>query len=213
MRYFFFYIFLISLASVRAQDNQAIVDTTFIDIKMLSSEVILDMKYATADNFLKVAVYDCEACYLRKIAAEALVAANKDVAQKGYRIKLFDCYRPLDIQKKMWKIVPNPDYVADPAKGSLHNRGLAVDLTLIDENGNELDMGTNFDHFGPESEFAYRNISKEARRNRKLLNKIMERHGFKVLKSEWWHYNYQMPQKAAVSNFKWECDQGNMQDK
>ena len=101
----------------------------FVNIKSLSNDFILDIKYATADNFLKQAVYDCGECYLREATAKALLAAQKEFVKRGYSLKLFDCYRPLSVQKKMWKILPGTHYVANPAKGSKHNRGAEVDLT------------------------------------------------------------------------------------
>ena len=114
-------------------------DSTFVNLKQYSQDFEYDMKYATEDNFLKAKVYDCAECFLRLKTVNALIDANKKFLEKGYKIKIFDCYRPLDIQKKMWKIVSNPKYVADPAKGSIHNRGGAVDITLIDSLGKELD--------------------------------------------------------------------------
>lgn len=176
-----------------------------INLKTLDSTFVYDMKYATDDNFLKAVVYDCAECYLRENAVKALVQAQADFIKKGYRIKIYDCYRPLDIQKRMWKIVSDPKYVADPSKGSLHNRGLAVDLTLVDSLGNELDMGTKFDHFGPEAAVNYSNLSKEIKKNRKLLQKVMKRHGFNVLPSEWWHFNFQQSIKPDVANYVWPC--------
>lgn len=180
-------------------------DSVFVDLKNYSSDFVYDMKYATTDNFLKSKVYDCAECFLRLKTAEALVEANKEFVSKGYRIKLFDCYRPLDIQKRMWKIVSNPSYVADPAKGSIHNRGGAVDITLVDSDGKELDMGTAFDHFGPEAATSYANLSDQVKSNRKLLQDIMSKYNFSVLKSEWWHFNFAGATTEKVSNFKWDC--------
>lgn len=181
-------------------------DTTFVSLKNYSSEFVYDMKYATTDNFLNSKVYDCAECYLRLKTVNSLVNANKAFVKRGYRIKIFDCYRPVDIQKKMWEIVPNPEYVADPKKGSIHNRGGAVDITLVDKNGNELDMGTSFDYFGPKAGHNYKNLSAKVRSNRKLLRKIMQRNGFLIFESEWWHYNLQDAKKNPVSNFRWRCD-------
>ncbi|OED44434.1 peptidase M15, partial [Flavobacteriaceae bacterium (ex Bugula neritina AB1)] len=144
-------------------------DKDFIDIEKLSNYFVLDMKYATSDNFLKKAVYSCAKCYVRGIVAKALIKANADFMKKGYRIKLFDCYRPHSVQKKMWKIVPNPGYVADPKGGSIHNRGAAVDISLTDLKGNSIDMGTAFDHFGKEAHHAYTKLPKEVIANRRLL--------------------------------------------
>jgi D-alanyl-D-alanine dipeptidase len=163
------------------------------------------MKYATDDNFLKSKVYDCAECYLRYKTVKALILANQRFMKKGFKIKLFDCYRPLDIQKKMWAIVPNPEYVANPSKGSIHNRGGAVDITLVNFDGKELDMGTTFDFFGKEASHDYPDFSKEIRNNRNLLRKIMGKEHFNSFDSEWWHYNLKAGLNDAVSNFKWEC--------
>jgi len=156
MRYFFKIIFALLTSFVSAQENVA--DTTFVNLKDYSRDFVYDMKYATPDNFLKAKVYDCAECWLRLKTIHALVEANKDFMKLGYKIKLFDCYRPLNIQKRMWTIVSNPNYVADPAKGSIHNRGGAVDITLVDENGKELDMGTTFDFFGPKAAHAFKKL-------------------------------------------------------
>lgn len=181
-------------------------DTTFVNIKNYSSNFVLDMKYATTDNFLKTNVYDCAECYLRLKTIKKLIEANTEFMSLGYRIKLFDCYRPLDIQKKMWKIVPNADYVANPAKGSIHNRGGAVDITLVDKNGNELNMGTAFDYFGKEASHNYTNLSDEVKSNRKFLKEIMQKHFFKPLDTEWWHYNLMDSNIDKLANFKWKCE-------
>jgi D-alanyl-D-alanine dipeptidase len=181
-------------------------DTTFVNLKDYSQDFVYDMKYATADNFLKAKVYDCSECYLRYKTVKALIEANHQFIKKGFKIKLFDCYRPLDIQKKMWAIVPNPQYVANPSKGSIHNRGGAVDITLVDFEGKELDMGTSFDFFGKEASHNYPGFSKEIMSNRKLLRKTMKKAHFNSFDSEWWHYNLKTGLNDAVSNFKWDCN-------
>jgi D-alanyl-D-alanine dipeptidase len=183
----------------------AVNDTTFVNLKDYSQDFVYDMKYATEDNFLKTKVYDCAECYLRYKTVKALILANERLMKKGFKIKLFDCYRPLDIQKKMWTIVSNPKYVANPAKGSIHNRGGAVDITLVDLNGKELDMGTAFDYFGVEASHNYPNFSKEIKSNRKLLKKNMEKECFNSFDSEWWHYNLKAALNDKVSNIKWIC--------
>ena len=180
-------------------------DSTFVNLKQYSQDFEYDMKYATEDNFLKAKVYDCAECFLRLKTVNALIDANKKFLEKGYKIKIFDCYRPLDIQKKMWKIVSNPKYVADPAKGSIHNRGGAVDITLIDSLGKELDMGTPFDFFGIEASHNYPNVSDNVKQNRILLKTIMTSSGFNSFDSEWWHYNLKSGLNDAVSNDKWDC--------
>lgn len=187
-------------------ENVIIDDTTFVNLKEYSQDFIYDMKYATEDNFLKAKVYDCAECYLRLKTVKALVEANKSFMAQGYRIKLYDCYRPLEIQKRMWKIVSNPKYVADPAKGSMHNRGGAVDLTLVDSDGKELDMGTAFDHFGIEASHDYQKLDRKVIQNRKMLKETMQKHNFKMFESEWWHYNLNNASADKLSNFKWECN-------
>lgn len=188
------------------QTLESVNDTTFVNLKDYSSDFIYNMKYATADNFLNTKVYECEACYLRYKTVKALIKANEKFIKKGYKIMLFDCYRPLDIQKKMWQIVSNPNYVADPNKGSIHNRGGAVDITLVDSTGVAIDMGTAFDFFGIEASHDYENLSEEVKENRRLLRKIMTRSGFRIFESEWWHYNLKNARKESLSNFKWKCD-------
>ena len=186
-------------------NNQYVNDSTFVNLKQYSQDFVYDMKYATADNFLKSKVYDCGECFLRLKTVIALIEANKKFIEKGYKIKIFDCYRPLDIQKKMWKIVSNPEYVANPAKGSIHNRGGAVDITLVDSNGNEVPMGTDFDFFGIEASHNYQNVSEEVKQNRIFLKNIMITSGFNSFNSEWWHYNLKTGMNDKVSNLKWEC--------
>ena len=199
-------VFLSATALLHAQQDTVISDTTFVNLKDYSTDFVYDMKYATEDNFLKAKVYDCAECFLRLKTVKALVKANKKFIRKGYRIQLFDCYRPLDIQKRMWQIVSNPEYVADPAKGSIHNRGGAVDITLVDSNGIALDMGTPFDFFGPEAGHYFEKLSEEVKQNRILLKRIMQKSGFIPFNSEWWHYNLNNASKDRVSNTKWNCN-------
>jgi len=198
-----------NIASIKTNEKKqtiSVSDTIFENLTDHSKDFILDMKYATNDNFLKSKVYDCASCYLRIKTIKSLIKANEEFLKKGYRIKLFDCYRPLDVQKKMWEIVPNATYVANPKRGSIHNRGGAVDITIVDKQGNELDMGTKFDHFGPESSHLFTKLSSDVIKNRKLLKKIMIKNGFESFDSEWWHYNLKEANKDALSNFSWKCD-------
>ncbi|MDR6844459.1 M15 family metallopeptidase [Flavobacterium granuli] len=206
------FLFLLNLLNCNSQtvtnastSLDAINDTTFVNLKDFSQDFIYDMKYATDDNFLKSKVYDCAECYLRYKTVKALILANQRFMKKGFKIKLFDCYRPLDIQKRMWAIISDPQYVANPSKGSIHNRGGAVDITLVDFEGKELNMGTSFDFFGKEASHDYRGFSKEILNNRNLLRKVMVKENFNSFDSEWWHYNLKAGLKDTVSNFKWEC--------
>ncbi|WP_264521258.1 M15 family metallopeptidase [Flavobacterium sp. N1994] len=177
----------------------------FVNLRNYSRDFIFDMKYATADNFLKDKVYPCDECFLRVKTVKALLAANKSFLNKGFRIKLYDCYRPKSIQKKMWKIVPDANFVANPKKGSIHNRGGAVDISLVDSLGIEVNMGTKFDFFGKEASHNFQNLSPEILSNRKFLKEIMLQNNFKSFDSEWWHYNLTGSNKDQVSNLKWRC--------
>jgi len=181
-------------------------DTTFVNLKDYSKDFVYDMKYATEDNFLKAKVYDCAECLLRYKTVQALITANNEFMKKGCKIKLFDCYRPLSIQKKMWEIVSNPEYVADPKKGSIHNRGGAVDITLVNADGAELEMGTTFDFFGIQAGHNYKKLPLPVLENRKYLKDIMIKNGFNSFDSEWWHYNLKTGLKDKVSNQKWDCN-------
>ena len=199
MKYLLQLFILLSVSSLLAQQND------FVLLRSLSDDFVFDMKYATPDNFLKQAVYDCGECYLRKSTAKALVKANEEFKSLGYRIKLFDCYRPLSVQKKMWKILPGTHYVANPAKGSKHNRGAAVDLTLVDAQGKELDMGTPFDFFGKKAHHTCTTLPKKVLENRKLLKDVLNKYNFKSIFSEWWHYEYRPEMQSKVEDFQWQC--------
>lgn len=215
MKLFFLSAMLLFLNSALAQSslpnkltkkNDKVNDTTFVNLKSYSDAFIYDMKYATDDNFLKAKVYDCSECFLRLKTVKALIKANTKLTQKGYIIKIYDCYRPLDIQKKMWEIVPNPKYVANPKTGSIHNRGGAVDISLVTLQGEAVDMGTDFDFFGEKASHLYQDLPKDVLQNRKLLKSVMISAGFNSFDSEWWHYNLKAGLKNPVSNVKWECE-------
>ena len=185
---------------------EGLADTTFVRLADFSDDFAYDLRYATENNFLKAKVYDCAECYTRVKTAKALIAANKDFLKMGFKIKFFDCYRPNSVQYKMWEIVPNPQYVANPDKGSIHNKGGAVDITLVDMDGNELDMGTDFDYFGKRAYHDNTDLPKAVLDNRKLLKETMESYGFWSIRTEWWHYNLSAASNDKVANFKWECN-------
>ena len=197
---------LLALIAIASFKSASLFQEDFVRLEDLDSTFRYDMRYATTNNFLKEKVYECDDCVIRREVALSLIEANNYFMERGYRIKFFDCYRPLDVQKKMWKVLSDPQYVADPSKGSVHNRGGAVDITLVDLDDRELDMGTGFDHFGVEAHHAYEDFSAKILSNRRLLKEGMEANGFSPIKSEWWHYNFVTSRKFAVSNFQVECD-------
>ncbi|MFD0962678.1 M15 family metallopeptidase [Pseudofulvibacter geojedonensis] len=188
------------------EEIESFKDSTFVILKKLDTTFLYSMKYATKDNFLKEQVYDCDDCLVRYKTAKQLIKANNEFKKAGLRILFFDCYRPLYVQKKMWKIYPDKRYVADPSKGSNHNRGTAIDITLADLKNDTLAMGTPFDYFGKKAHHAYLNLPDSILNNRKKLKSTMEKHGFWSITSEWWHYNLSQSYKYPVSNFKTTCD-------
>lgn len=192
-------------SSVTMKSLDAFSDTTFVRLADFSSHFAYDLRYATKNNFLKAKVYDCAECYTRVKTAKALLLANAKFIKNGVRIKFFDCYRPNSVQYKMWEIVPNPQYVANPVKGSIHNKGGAVDITLETLEGKELDMGTDFDFFGKRAHHDNKDLPQNILDNRKLLKDTMEKHGFWSIRTEWWHYNFSAASNDKVANFKWAC--------
>jgi D-alanyl-D-alanine dipeptidase len=164
----------------------------------------LDIRYATPNNFLHRAVYPQARCFLVKEAALKLNEVQKELQSIGLGLKIFDGYRPLSVQKKMWEIMPNPNYVANPKHGSRHNRGSAVDLTLVDSSGHELEMPTGFDDFTPRAHHDYMKLPARVRINRWILRTVMEKHGFKPIRTEWWHYDLKNWRKYPVMDFSFE---------
>ncbi|MCI0671883.1 MAG: D-alanyl-D-alanine dipeptidase, partial [Myxococcaceae bacterium] len=161
-----------------------------VEVRQLIPDVVLDLRYATKANFLGEQVYpDGSRCLLRRDAAERLVRAADALRKRGFRLRVYDCYRPLEVQWKMWRLMPKPGYVADPRKGGNHNRGAAVDLTLATPDGAEVEMPTPFDTFSPAAHHGYQGASEVARRHRELLRDAMEGAGFERNRMEWWHYD------------------------
>lgn len=178
--------------------------TAWTDIGLMDTSIILDLKYATTDNFVKEKMYPCGRCFLRPETAKVILKAHAILQKKELGLKLFDCYRPKPIQEKLWKKVPNANYVTPPWKGSMHNRGAAVDLTIVDTNGEELDMGTSYDYFGKEAHHTFTNHSAEIAKNRALLKNLMESLDLKSIRTEWWHYSYRK-QQYEISEMQWSC--------
>ena len=181
--------FVVALAIALAPPARAGKDDPLVDIKTLDPTFVIEMRYARADNFLKRTMYDRAVALLRRPVAERLAKVQATLKPQGLRLKIWDAYRPHSVQVEMWKLVPNEDYVANPAKGSSHNRGAAVDLTLVDAAGHELDMGGPHDDFTARARPDSPDITPAARANRDRLKVAMEAHGFQQIKTEWWHFN------------------------
>lgn len=185
--------FLLTTNSVYSQKHR------LVNIQELDSTILIDVRYATENNFTGQKLYETNKVYLIKEAARDLIKAHKYLKEKyNLRLKIYDGYRPLSVQKKMWAIMPDDRYVANPAKGSRHNRGCAVDLTLVDSLGNELDMGTPYDDFTEKSHIDYKNLPPEVLRNRKILQEAMRKFNFTPMRTEWWHFDYKGWEKYPI---------------
>lgn len=169
-----------------------------VNITEIDSTIIVELKYATKDNFLGDTLYSANICLLRRAVAERLVQVHQTLRKRGFGLKIWDGYRPLSVQKKMWKKLPDPKYVANPQRGSNHNRGAAVDVTLVDLKGHELEMPTDFDDFSPKARSDYPSVSDQAKRNRKILQDAMQEQRFLTISSEWWHFNDKDCKKYSV---------------
>lgn len=161
-----------------------------VDLNKQMPGLILDLRYCTVNNFTKHLLYPpLKTTFLRKNAADSLTVIQKELSKLGLAIKIFDAYRPYSVTEKMWEQVQDDRYAADPKKGSGHNRGVAVDVTMINlTTKEELEMGTGFDNFSDTAHHTFTNLPEAVLQNRLLLKSIMEQHGFKALDTEWWHY-------------------------
>lgn len=182
-------------------------DTTlWTELIRLDENFILNLKYATEDNFVDRQLYDCPRCFLHPDAAQALLKVQRELANLNYTLMLFDCYRPWSVQQVLWDIMPNASYVTPPKKGSMHNRGLAVDLTIAHLNGDTLEMGTPFDYFGARGHHTHKHHTPTVQANRTLLKSTMAKHGFSSIRTEWWHYNYRGVRRKTA-DMQWACDE------
>lgn len=159
-----------------------------VEITAADYDVLFDIAYATEHNFTGKPVYSAAKCYLHEEAAAMLKEAIALADAIGYKFKIFDAFRPSEAQWKLWEHTPDPDFLADPNRGSPHSRGVAIDLTLCRQDGSELEMGTLFDAFTPLSHHGSREVSPQAQKNRHLLMGIMTSAGWDFYRNEWWHY-------------------------
>lgn len=164
-----------------------------IELKRRIPSLVYDLRYAGENNFMGRRMYpeNTTTAFLRKPAAEALAKMQQELSKEGLGIKIFDAYRPYTVSVKFWELVKDERYVANPVKGSNHNRGTAVDLTLIDlQTGRELNMGTGFDNFTDTAHHSFIHLPAEVLANRNRLKTVMNRYGFAELETEWWHYTF-----------------------
>ncbi|WP_432710111.1 M15 family metallopeptidase [Pedobacter sp.] len=172
-----------------------------IDIKKAIPGITLDIRYATTNNFMKEVMYPEARAFARKPVVEQLKKIQAELRKQGYGLKIYDAYRPYAITQAFYKKASDKNFVANPAKGSIHNRGCAVDLTIIDyKSKKEIEMPTPYDSFSPAAAANYKNLPPKAIRNRDFLINTMQAHGFKVLANEWWHYDFNGWQNYELLN-------------
>ncbi len=174
-------------------DRAATRASDLVEVVTLEPSIRLDVRYATANNFVGRPVYDEARVFLQRPAAEAVVRAHRKLKAQGYGLLLFDGYRPWSVTKLFWEVTPPEKraFVADPAKGSRHNRGCAIDLTLFDlATGREVEMPSPYDDMSERASPDYAGGTPEQRRARDLLRATLESEGFHVIENEWWHFDY-----------------------
>ena len=189
LTFIFLSVFLCSISIKTYSKPKGVIINGLTELKNLDTTFSLDLKYATKDNFTGKVLYKKAIAIININTGKKLIKANNFLKQYGYHIKIYDAYRPYSIQKLMWKIYPNKKYLADPKKGSIHNRGCAVDITMVDKNGVEAPMPSKFDEFSERAHINYTGASKVEISNRELLAKAMTSNGFRRISNEWWHFD------------------------
>lgn len=203
---------LVVLLAQPPADPNATAVPDLVELTTLDSTIRLDIRYATPNNFLGRPVYSQARAFLQRPAAEALLRAHRWLKTKGYGIVVFDGYRPWSVTKLFWEATPEgkKQFVADPSKGSRHNRGCAVDLSLYDlRTGRTVQMPSEYDEMTERAYPDYRGGSRRARRLRDLLRRAMEREGFTVYEHEWWHFDYKDWPRYPVLDVPFSAISGN----
>ena len=176
-----------------------------INLEKFIPGIVLDIRYATENNFTKEKIYNLPRAYARKPVAESLKKAQEEFKSLGFGIKIFDAYRPYAATVNFYEVYKDTTYVASPYRGSRHNRGCAIDMTLIDlKTGKELPMPTEYDSFRKEAWPTTPVKDPVIKKNRDLIISVMEKHGFKVNSSEWWHFDFIGWQKFDVMDISFE---------
>lgn len=183
-------------------------DTDFVLIKDYIPDIFVELKYATEDNFTGNVIYDFQDAYLRYGTVLKLMAVQEELDGMGLSLKIWDGFRPVAAQWKLWEAYPDPNYVSHPQTGGrTHCRGNTVDVTLVDKAGNEIEMPTGFDDFSPMADRNYSDCTDEAAVNAGILQYVMEKHGFHGIQSEWWHYvdeqDYPVEEQFVPINRSW----------
>jgi len=187
---------LCAQAQAAGTEDAALREAGLVEPTSLDRTLVLDIRYATPNNFTGRTVYPAARCYLRRDIAERLVKVQAALRAQGLGLKIFDCYRPFSVQEAFWRIMPDRRYVLEPGrengrivKSSRHNVGAAVDLTLVDAQGRELPMPSGYDDFSVKAHRDYAGASAEAKANSLILERAMTAQGFEPLETEWWHFD------------------------
>lgn len=191
----------LSAQSVRPPQEPNKKEARLVELITLDPTIKLDIRYATAGNFVGRVVYPEARAFLQKPAAKAVVRVHRKLKKQGLGLVIFDGYRPWSITKLFWEVTPDDKrrFVADPAKGSKHNRGCAVDLSIFElRTGANVEMPSGYDEFTERASPGYAGGSPEATRNRDLLRRLMEDEGFAVNPNEWWHFDFEDWQEYAI---------------
>lgn len=176
-----------------------------VDLRSYLPDAVFDIAYATSDNFMGKPVYTQPGAYLRKPAAEALRAVAAELDTMGYGLKIWDAYRPYRVTVEFYEHVMDSTFTASPYTGSKHNRGCAVDLTLVDKaTGEELAMPTPFDEFTAKAHVDFSDLPEMVLKNRKLLIETMTKHGFAVYPDEWWHFDFKDWEHCSLMDLEFE---------
>jgi len=181
------------------------IDNELIDLENFIPNIKLDIRYATTNNFTKKQVYLSAKAFIRKPVAESLLLVQKQLEKQGLGLMIYDAYRPYTATLKFWEILPDSNFCANPKKGSRHNRGAAIDVTLYNLQTNQpLIMPSDYDDFSKKAHPQYSNCSNEEKYNRDLLISIMQSNGFTVYQTEWWHFDYNGWEKFQLLDISFE---------
>ena len=199
------FLFLFSCTDRLPYEEGIFRDSELVELITLDSTFKLDIRYATVDNFVGRPVYEQARAFLQRPAALALVEASKELRAQGYGMIIFDGYRPWSVTKAFWDFTPKEEkhFVADPKKGSRHNRGCAIDLSLYYlESGEAVEMPSEYDEMNESAYVDYDGVTEKQKKYRELLIESMEKHGFKVYKYEWWHFDYKDWEQYRIQNIQ-----------
>lgn len=176
-------------AQLRQAVSTLLAVSDLVPVQTVDETIVVEMRYAGRDNFTGQPVYPANICVLQRETARKLAAANEEFRERGWRIKLWDAYRPVSQHNLLWQTAGNyRHFFAHPQVGSKHSRGAAVDVTLVDQRGIEVEMPSDFDDFSGAGHRFHPGMSQQARENMEYLTEVLERHGFLSLDSEWWHF-------------------------